>query len=249
MDAPTILDAYWARELGCAPSALRTGGVQLVHPIHRDTPRWMGWLVPFQCLQVDEAAPVTGVVSVVPSLAPILRLTLPTLAPESCLPPTGTALLPFLRAHLPFATPKFHRILACPADAFIPAPAPWPITQLAPDDPFADWYRLHFDGPVFVIHSPQGSIAAWAAIKCKSDGIWEMAVATDPPYRGRGLARSVVTHATQAALTAGKVPMYLHELSNTASARVCAALGYQPYGYELMCEGGRIMPTARTAGD
>ncbi|OPZ87944.1 MAG: GNAT acetyltransferase [bacterium ADurb.Bin429] len=85
-----------------------------------------------------------------------------------------------------------------------------------------------------------GHIVSWAALKCKSDDVWELAVVTDAPYRGRGLARSVVSHATRAALDAGKLPTYLYEVSNTASARVARALGYQFYGYELTCEYGRV---------
>jgi predicted GNAT family acetyltransferase len=117
--------------------------------------------------------------------------------------------------------------------------------MLGNDDIHADWYRMHFDGPVFVARNERGSIAAWAAIKCKSPDIWEMAVATEPQYRGLGLARSVITHATRAAFDAGKQPLYLHDVSNIASAHVCAANGYQPYGYELTCESGRIMPARR----
>jgi predicted GNAT family acetyltransferase len=56
------------------------------------------------------------------------------------------------------------------------------------------------------------------------------------------LASSVVSHATRAALDAGKVPLYLHDVNNQASSRVSLRVGYRPYGYELTCEAGRVMP-------
>jgi len=93
------------------------------------------------------------------------------------------------------------------------------------------------------------AIASWAAIKVKSSDVWEMAVATEPPFRNRGLARSVVSRATRAALDAGKVPLYLYDISNHASGKVCAVLGYRHYGYELTFEAGRIPPShKRPAG-
>jgi GNAT superfamily N-acetyltransferase len=202
----------------------------------------MGWLVPLECVVADQAVG-TGVISVSPPLRQsLLRFISLCASPGECLPPGGQALTRFAREFLPTSYPKVHRILQCPATTFRRAPDVLPVSELPPDDLHADWYRLHFDGPVFVARNDMGSIVSWAAIKCKSDHVWEMAVSTDAAYRGRGLARSVVSHATHAALDAGKLPLYLHEISNTASARVCGALGYQPYGYELTCETGRVMP-------
>lgn len=151
-------------------------------------------------------------------------------------------MFPFIRAHFLHGTPKIHRILRGVATSFHAAPEIYPISLLDAVDRQASWYHLHFDGPVFVARDAQNRIAAWAAIKCKSADVWEMAVVTEARYRGMGLAKSVVSRATLAALDAGKVPLYLHEISNQASARVCQALGYQPYGYELTCEGGRVTP-------
>ena len=238
------LDRYWADELGCPEEALYRGGVSIWAPPHRSGPRWMGWLVPLECIIVDAAPRGTGVVSITPSLAdPLCGFIAELDNPAECLPPHGKAVLPFAREHLSSGYPKVHRILSCSPEQFRPAPDPAPVGLLERDDLHADWYVFHFDGPVFVIRNEVGSIVSWAAIKCKSDEVWEMAVATEQPYRGRGYARSVVTHATRAALAAGKKPIYLHEISNTSSARVCGALGYQPYGFELTCETGRVPPS------
>ncbi|MHB9025873.1 MAG: GNAT family N-acetyltransferase [Armatimonadota bacterium] len=237
------VDRYWADELGCAPAALYRGGISICTPRHREGPRWMGWMVPFDCLALAQADHATGVISTLPALAPALQQFLASLiAADEPLPPHGRALFRYLREHLPNSYPKVHRVLYCDPNAFAPHPAVFPVETLSPDDPQADWYRLHFDGPVFIARDARGNIASWAAIKCKSDNVWEMAVVTEPPYRGRGLARSVVSRATEAALAAGKAPLYLHETINHASARVCTALGYQVYAHELTCENGRILP-------
>lgn len=235
------LDRYWSTELGCTPAALYNGGISLWSPLHRGGPRWMGWLVPLEVIVLDRATPGTGVISVTPSLQPALQQAYdPTCSAEEYLPPNGTALCKFIRANLAHHTPKIHRILSCDAETFVPASDALPVTQLHEDDPHIEWFRMHFDGPIFAARDERGAIASWAAIKCKSDDVWEMAVMTEPTYRNRGLARSVTSHATQAAIESGKLALYLHEVSNHASAKVCHALGYTPYGYELTCETGRV---------
>lgn len=203
----------------------------------------MGWLVPLECVALDRADPDTGVVSIKPSLAMELqRILVPELPSSAYRPPEGHLLREFARKYLYGGAPKIHRINLCTPDTFTPMPDTAPVTPLDDDDLHASWYRLHFDGPVFVVRNSLDSIVSWAAIKCKSADVWEMAVATEAPYRGRGFARSVVSHATRATLDAGKVPLYLHDIHNYSSARVCTALGYQPYGHELTCEVGRILP-------
>lgn len=235
------LDRYWATELGCTPATLYNGGISLWSPLHRGGPRWMGWLVPLEVITLDRATPGTGVISIAPSLQATLQSWYDATRPvEEYLPPNGIGLCRFVRTHLTPHFAKIHRIHSCEKTTFIPAPDPLPVEQLCEDDPHIDWFRMHFDGPVFVARGERGVIAAWAAVKLKADDVWEMAVMTEPTYRGRGLARSVTSHATQGALEAGKIAMYLHEISNYASAKVCRALGYQPYGYELTCESGRV---------
>jgi hypothetical protein len=203
----------------------------------------MGWLVPLEVLAVDGAAPGTGVISTTPTLHATLRRFLNNEGPRpDLLPPEWWGMWPFIRTALPEIAPRVHSVLACDAESFFPAPDLFPVTGLREDDPHVGWFNLHFDGPVFTARDPQGMTASWAAIKCKSCDVWEMAVVTEEKYRGRGLARSVVSHATRAAFAAGKVAMYLHEISNLSSAHVAQAVGYHAYGHELTCEAGRILP-------
>ena len=239
------LDQYWADELGCIPADLYGDGVTVCAPRHREGPRWMGWLVPLECIAIAEA-PGAGVISITPYMEETLRNYLCTVPEmDDCLPPDGKALVRFAREYLPSGIAKIHHILLCHPETFSPYPEVFPIEKMRDNDSHADWYRYHFDGPIFVARGPRGEIASWAAIKCKSNQVWEMAVATEPAYRNRGLARSVVSRATAEVLDAGRVPLYLHDISNIASARVCGSLGYQFYGYELTCESGRIPPNTK----
>lgn len=240
------LDRFWAYELGCAPDALYQGGISICTPPHRQEPRWMGWLVPVECVAIDAAGAGTGVISIVPEMAGHLQRSITPATPAAaCLPPQGQSLSSFMRERFPAATPKIHRILSCMPTQFRPADDVFAVEMMPDDDIQVSWYRLHFDGPIFVIRNEYGSIISWAALKWKSDEVWEMAVATESAYRNRGLARSVVTHATRYTFDHGKIALYLHEISNMASAHVCGALGYQPYGYELTCENGRVAPKRR----
>jgi hypothetical protein len=235
------MDRYWAGELGCTPEALYRGGVTVCAPEHRAGPRWMGWMVPVDCVRVEAADPDTGIVSLTPRLEDAFcRGCRPPFPADDYLPPRGDTMVRFMHEQLPTAVPKTHHILYCDESCFAPADDVLRVSCLQPGDPNADWFRLHFDGPVYAARNDWGTIVSWAALKCKSDDIWELAVVTDIAYRGRGLARSVVSHATRAAMAAGKLPIYLHEVSNTPSSRVCRALGYRFYGYELTCEYGRV---------
>lgn len=220
------------------PEHLYDGGVTAWAPAHRADGRWMGWLIPLLCLRLDQASPGVGVVSVKPDLLPALSTLLRTPG-AAVLPPHSAVCEAFMRFHFPHSNARVDRILHCDASTFTPAPEIYPVSQLHEKDPLSHWYRLHFDGPVFVAKDERGRVISWAAIKCKSDEVWEMAVVTDASYRHRGLARSVVSRATRFTLDAGRVPMYLHDPVNISSSRVCGALGYQPYGYQFSCECGR----------
>jgi GNAT superfamily N-acetyltransferase len=232
------MDKFWAEEIGCRTADLYGTGVTLCAPKHRHDPRWMGWITPFIYLRLDTVADNAGVISAPPELLPELTALFPA-NDTGVVSSRGGVDDTFIRQHFPFSTVRTDNILYCEESSFIPAPEIYPVTQLHEGDSQAHWYRLHFDGPIFVARNERQRIIAWAAIKCKSDDIWEMAVVTDATYRNHGMARSVVSRATRYTLDAGRVPMYMHDPANIPSSRVCRALGYQPYGYQLSCESGR----------
>ena len=59
---------------------------------------------------------------------------------------------------------------------------------------------------------------------------------TESAYRGRGYAKRVVSASTAYILDHGRVPLYVHDRTNLASARVGRSLGYVEYAEEFFSE-------------
>ena len=104
------------------------------------------------------------------------------------------------------------------------------------DDPAALHLRTRFDGAIFGIRGPRGRLVSWAALKLKSERIWEVAVATEADYRGRGYARDVVSAAARFTLEQGRLPTYIHDRDNSTSAFVARAVGFQLYAEIVLSE-------------
>src|SRR5207248_6537075 len=86
---------------------------------------------------------------------------------------------------------------AADAATFAPSPTMDRAEFIAEDDPAALHLRMRFDGAIFGVRGPHGRLVSWAALKVKSDAVWEIAVATEADYRGRGFARDVVSAAAR----------------------------------------------------
>jgi RimJ/RimL family protein N-acetyltransferase len=95
--------------------------------------------------------------------------------------------------------------------------------------------------PRFEIRDGEKVIASAGANWC-SPYFAEVGVWTEEGYRGRGLARAVVSACTSELLQEGIKPLYIVSEDNVASIRVCEALGYRFTGYrEFSCQ-GRLRP-------
>src|ERR687886_166841 len=108
--------------------------------------------------------------------------------------------------------------------------------HLAADDPSALHLRTRFDGAIFGVRGPRGRLISWAALKLKSDRIWEIAVATEADYRGRGYARDVVSAGARFTPDHGRLPTYIHDRDNSTSAFVARAVGFQLYAEIVLSE-------------
>ena len=225
------LDAFHAVELGCDPALLRTPGVHVLPSARRTRPGWSGYTVPLLALSTAGG----GVVSVRPDLAGRVRAELATVpAGRPLQEPDFERLRRVTRITVPyayslsgyvlFATREHFRLVASRA------------VRLDRGDPRGADLHRRFDGEVFAIRGIRGDIASWAAIKLKSDDVWEIAVVTEPSYRGQGLAKEVVSAATDYILEQGRLALYVHDRTNAASARVCRALGYVEYAEEFFSE-------------
>src|SRR5579885_1211075 len=92
-----------------------------------------------------------------------------------------------------------------------------------------------YSGGIYALCDEHGQILSRAGIRYESRDVWEIGVRTEvEAMRGRGLAKTVVTAATEAILAAGRVPLYVHSATNLASEKVALALGYQPYAAECI---------------
>jgi RimJ/RimL family protein N-acetyltransferase len=225
------IDAFHAVELGCNPSLLREPGVHVLPSERRTRPGWGGYTVPILAMSTLTG----GIVSARPDLLERVRS---GLMPVQADRPLGVA--DFTRLHhvarlaVPYAYSLSGHVLYTDFDHFRPRPTR--ATRLERNDPRGTDLRRRFDGEIFVVWSVRGEIASWSAIKLKSDDVWEIAVVTEAPFRGQGLAKEVVTAATTHILEQGRLALYVHDRTNLASAKVCRALGYVEYAEEFFSE-------------
>jgi GNAT superfamily N-acetyltransferase len=105
---------------------------------------------------------------------------------------------------------------------------------LPPDDErLPDWLRP-FNAEVLVHFDGEGRYAAGVGRKRHDEFGQELAVATDPGHRGRGLARRLVAEAARRVADEGAVATYLHHPANVASARVAEHAGFPDAGWQVI---------------
>lgn len=71
------------------------------------------------------------------------------------------------------------------------------------------------------------TVVAVAGVSADNQQFWQIGVDVRPIWRGHGLGRVVVAHATEAVFAAGRIPHYVTSASHLVSARIAASLGYQ----------------------
>jgi RimJ/RimL family protein N-acetyltransferase len=125
---------------------------------------------------------------------------------------------------------------AADAATFAPSETMHRAEHIAEEDSAALHLRTRFDGAIFGVRGPHGRLISWAALKLKSAQVWEIAVATEADYRGRGYARDVVSAAARFTLDQGRLPVYIHDRDNGTSAFVARAAGFQLYAEIVLSE-------------
>jgi GNAT superfamily N-acetyltransferase len=225
------IDAFHAFELGCNASLLSEPGIHILPSERRTRPGWGGYTVPIMALSTTSG----GIVSARPDMLDRVRS---SLGPTTLDRPLGVA--EFTRLHqvsrlaIPYAYTLSGHVLYADVDHFRSRPTR--AVRLDRGDVRGTDLRRRFDGEIFVVWSLRGEIASWSAIKLKSPDVWEIAVVTEAPYRGQGLAKEVVSAATAHILEQGRLALYVHDRTNLASARVCRSLGYVEYAEEFFSE-------------
>ena len=225
------IDAFHAVELGCNSSLLSAPGLHVVPSERRMRPGWGGYTVPILALSTS----VGGIVSARPDLLDRVRSGLgPVLDDRPLSAAEFTRLHHVSRLAIPYAYSLSGHVLYTDAEHFQPRPTR--AVRLEKSDVRGTDLRRRFDGEIFVVFSVRGEVASWSAIKLKSPDVWEIAVVTEAPFRGQGLAKEVVSAATAYILEQGRLALYVHDRTSVASAKVCRALGYVEYAEEFFSE-------------
>jgi hypothetical protein len=227
------LDTYAETSLTCPPALARGGGVHLRSDPKRGLPAWHGYVLPIVGLAFAPGA----VIACRPDLLDVFRGHLGSDAHQPYLDgPAFRRLWRAVQHSVPHAFTLAGDLRAVDAATFTPSATATRAELIPDDDPSAQHLRKRFDGAIYGIRGPRGRLLSWAALKLKSDAVWEIAVATEADYRGRGYARDVVSAATRDALDHDKLAIYIHDRDNTTSAFVARALGYQLYSEIVFAE-------------
>ena len=94
------------------------------------------------------------------------------------------------------------------------------------------WLRP-FNGDVLVA-LVDGEVAAGVGRKQHDRHGHELAVVTEEPHRGKGLAALLVAQAARQVLHDGAVPTYLHAPGNAASAATAERAGFPDEGWQVL---------------
>ncbi|MFP5331299.1 MAG: GNAT family N-acetyltransferase [Acidimicrobiia bacterium] len=100
-------------------------------------------------------------------------------------------------------------------------------------DPRLPEWLTPFNGDVLV-GLVDGEVAAGVGRKQHDRWGHELAVVTEPGFRGQGWATDLVAQAARRVLDDGAVPTYLHAPDNDASARTADAAGFPDRGWRIL---------------
>lgn len=227
---PGRLAAHLEAWLGAWPPP--PGGVEVVGSPKRDEPGWDGNVHAV----LGVATPDGAVLSVPPARVQSVRALGDTLSamagglPDAVGQPGGR-----------FGSGRFRWSTA---PAAIDGAGEW-VPRTDPRVP--EWLRP-FNGDVLVAWDDAGAYGAGVGRKMHDRYGHELAVATEEPLRGRGLARQLVVRAARRVLDDGAVPTYLHDDANLASARVADAAGFPDAGWRILGVWGGSREGTRQAG-
>jgi GNAT superfamily N-acetyltransferase len=117
-----------------------------------------------------------------------------------------------------------------------PPPAIAPLGEWVPaaDERVPQWLKPFGHDVLVHLDPATGRYAAGVGLKRHDEFAWEISVGTEPSHERQGLARRLVVTAARRVIDEGKVPTYLHDPANTASARVAEAANFPDRGWRLL---------------
>ncbi len=184
-----------------------------------------------------------GVAVVSPEIRELVAHLLRDVSPDVLFTPEGLSALEQLMA---YAAPDhvtspdemyMHIRYATPA-GFHPYIGLWqewiePLDEMREIEPLALSLLARYSGGVYVVRQG-GAIASFAGIRQHSPHVSEIGVRTDAEaLREHGLATAVVSRATKAVFTAGRLPLYRHHAANEPSMHIAERLGYRLYAESI----------------
>lgn len=110
-------------------------------------------------------------------------------------------------------------------------------------------WLVPFGGEVLMAFDPaSGEYVAGVGVKVHDDFGHELAVVTEKPAQGRGLARRLVAQAARRVLEEGAVPTYLHADANVGSAKVAVGAGFPDVGWRILGASAQRRRAPNTSG-
>lgn len=195
-------------------------GLTVVGDPARELPTWDGAVRPLQGVGDGRGT----VIAVPPSAVEEVRAVIGTDLSD---PGLGARLAPVLGMRpAVFSTGVFRW-------THLPSPLdPVGVAMSPGDGRMPQWLRP-FNGPVLVAVDGHGRYVAGLGTKVHDQFGHEVAIVTMPAARGQGLGRRLVVTAARRILAAGRVPTYLHDSANRASASVAQAAGFPDRGWTV----------------
>jgi hypothetical protein len=242
--ALALLDIYYGIELGCAPADLRRPGWTVVPARAEGDPmrllfgrRLLAQLVSPQH-HAGRGGEVGGVAVVVPELRSLVGDFLREHSARWLFTPRGMAALDALvrgdRAS-DATTGTKTRLSYALSTAFRPYVGQWlewiePLDEAREMDPAALGLLARYSGGVYVVRE-RGAILGYAGLQAHSPHVWTISTHTQADVEQRDtLASAMLSRATRAVLSEGRLPLFTYAGDDQAGARVADLLGYRRYG-------------------
>jgi GNAT superfamily N-acetyltransferase len=102
------------------------------------------------------------------------------------------------------------------------------------DDPRLPGWLRPFNGGILIVCDEANHYMAGVGLKRHDEFGSEIAVGTEPEFRGRGLARRLVATAARRVLATGATVTYEHALDNDSSGAVASASGFSLRGWKAI---------------
>ncbi len=222
------LKVGYAHLLDAPLSTFDRSGFMLIETDIRDEPEWASWIQPIWLFSMGS----TVICSVSPQYTAQAEVMLKGVLPGGLLDGSVLHKASSIIADKEWVQCElfFYPLLHPPQTSFH-----YIVEALQPGEEGAEKLLRNFDGGVYVIRNSTGQIASHAAVKNKGL-IREIAVGTQPYYRGQGMGRTVVAHAIREILAIGCVPTYWPDsLENIASYALAQSIGFVKVAQMLFC--------------